>query len=216
MSSGAADQPQWHREAVTPVIENTLRALGDQAVLQNAYLAGGTGLSLRLGHRRSVDLDFFVREQFDEEMLLNQLQVVPGVTVVQRAPQTLHLTIQEVKVSFLGYRYPLLFSPELFQDVSIADSRDIACMKLTAIASRGTKRDFVDLYLACQKFGLPEILSLFARKYAKTQYNTLHVLKSLTYFVDAEKDPMPDMLITVEWRAVRAFFQGEAPKLGAR
>ena len=138
---------------------------------------------------------------------------MPGLVVLERAKQTLHLTIQGVKVSFLGYAYPLLFPTVPFLDVAIADPRDIACMKVTAIASRGTKRDFVDLYTACGRFGLVALLDLFAKKYAQTSYSKLHILKSLTYFADAEKDPLPHMLVPLDWHEVKQFFQREAPRL---
>jgi hypothetical protein len=135
------------------------------------------------------------------------------VAVLSRAPQTLHLTIQDVKVSFLGYQYPLLFSPARFEEIRVGDSRDIACMKITALSSLGTKRDFVDLYAACQRYSLRELLDFFARKYARTKYSRLHVLKSLTYLADAEKDPMPHMLVPLEWKSVKRFFEREAPRL---
>jgi hypothetical protein len=160
-----------------------------------------------------VDLDFFVSELFDEEVMLQRLQVAPGFSLVAKAPHTLHANIQGTKVSFLGYEYPLLFSTALFAGVPVADPRDIACMKINAIASRGTKRDFIDLFLASQRFGLGELLGLFQGKYARTGYNTIHMLKSLTYFDDAEKDPMPHMLVPLDWDAVKLFFTDEAPRL---
>jgi hypothetical protein len=86
-------------------------------------------------------------------------------------------------------------------------------MKVTAIASRGSKRDFVDLYAACQHHGLPEVLRLFSRKYARAGYNSLHIIKSLTYFADAEKDPMPHMLVPLDWGDVKKFFEREVLRL---
>jgi len=213
MSSDAQNDVVWHRETITPATEDILRALRDRTVLEGAYLAGGTGLALRFGHRRSVDLDFFLKEPFSEDALLQCIQPMPGVVVVARAPQTLHLTVQGVRVSFLGYAYPLLFPPAPFFDVPVADPRDIACMKITAIASRGTKRDFIDLYAACDRFGLASLLDLFAKKFIGTGYSKLHILKSLTYFADAEKDPLPHMLVPVDWRDVKKFFQLEVPPL---
>jgi Nucleotidyl transferase AbiEii toxin, Type IV TA system len=91
----------------------------------------------------------------------------------------------------------------------VADARDIACMKVSAIASRGTKRDFIDLYVASERFGLRSILDWFARKYVQTRYNRLHVLKSLTFFQDAAKDPMPHMLMAIAWDDVAHFFSRE-------
>ncbi len=206
------NQHDWRRETITKAMEGTVQSLHDRTVLEGAYLAGGTGLALQFGHRQSLDLDFFVRDSFDEDRLLQRIQGIPGVSVATRAPQTLHLTIQSVKVSFLGYAYPLLFPCAPFLGVPVADPRDIACMKITAIASRGTKRDFVDLYAAGQRHGLAELLALFERKYAQTAYNSIHILKSLTYFTDAEKDPMPHMLIPLDWPAVKHYFQQEAAR----
>lgn len=207
--NSAPENVVWHRETITAKAEEVLGALQARTITDGAYLAGGTGLALRFGHRLSVDLDFFIPGTFDEELFLQRLLQMPDAGGVIRAPQTLHLAIHGVKVSFLGYAYPLLFGTAPFSGVSVADPRDIACMKVTAIASRGTKRDFVDLYAACERFGLGELLTLFGRKYANTGYNRLHILKSLTYFADAEKDPMPHMLVPLEWSAVKRFFIDE-------
>jgi hypothetical protein len=117
------------------------------------------------------------------------------------AGQGLHFA----SATFLGYAYPVLFPLVRFLEASVADPHDIACMKISAIASRGTKRDFVDLFVAAQQFGLPRLLQLFDRKYAQTGYNQLHVLKSLVFFDDAEKDPMPHMLVPLEWQDVKQF-----------
>jgi hypothetical protein len=198
MQNGPASPIVWHPETITAGTADTLRALRGRSLLNGAYLAGGTGLSLRLGHRLSVDLDFFLSDLFDEETLLQRIQTMPGFSLVERGPHTLHATIQMTKVSFLGYPYPVLFPPEPYLSVPVADPRDIACMKITAIASRGTKRDFVDLYVASRRFGLDHLLVCFAQKYAQVGYNRMHILKSLTFFDDAEKDPMPHMLIRLD------------------
>jgi hypothetical protein len=116
-------------------------------------------------------------------------------------------------VSFIGYVYPLLFPTTEYSGVAVADPRDIACMKLSAIAGRGARRDFVDLYVAARRFGLREILRLFSRKYAQAAYSRLHLLKSLTYFDDAEKDPMPHALMPLDWSDVRRYFIRESAGL---
>jgi hypothetical protein len=146
-------------------------------------------------------------------MLLQRVQALDGLALVVKAPHTLHATIQETKVSFLGYVYPVLFPTNPFLEVPVADPRDIACMKVSAIAGRGTKRDFVDFYLCAQRYGLKNILRLFDEKYAQTHYSKIHVLKSLTFFGDAEKDPMPHMLIPLHWELVKQFFLSEVPRL---
>ena len=203
----------WHREVTSASTETTLCALRDAQLLDHFYLAGGTGLALQFGHRLSLDLDFFAENHFDEEALLQRVQALAGFALVAKAPYTLHATIEETKVSFLGYAYPMLFPTNPFLDVAVADPRDIACMKVSAIASRGTKRDFVDLYVSAEHYSLTEILRFFDQKYAQTHYSKLHILKSLTFFGDAEKDPMPHMLVALDWDTVKQFFLREAPRL---
>jgi hypothetical protein len=203
----------WHRKVIPASTETTLCALRDAKALDRFYLAGGTALALQFGHRLSLDLDFFSLEHFNEDSLLQQLQALTGFALAAKAPYTLHATIQETKVSFLGYAYPMLFPTNLFLDVAVADPRDIACMKVSAIASRGTKRDFVDLYVCAEHYGLKEILWLFDKKYEQTHYSMIHILKSLTFFADAEKDPMPHMLVTLDWDKVKQFFLMEAPRM---
>jgi hypothetical protein len=203
----------WHPEVISAATEATLGGLRKAHIVDRFYLAGGTALALQFGHRLSLDLDFFAEDQFDEEALLQRIQSLAGFALVAKAPYTLHATVQTTKVSFLGYAYRMLFPTNPFLDVAVADPRDIACMKVSAIASRGTKRDFVDLYLCAERFGLKEILRLFNQKYAQTHLSRIHILKSLTYFADAEKDPMPHMLVKLEWDRVKHFFLHETPRL---
>ncbi len=107
---------------------------------------------------------------------------------------------------------PTISEPQF--PLAIADIRDIACMKLDALASRGTKRDFVDIYCIAQTgLTLPEMIALFEKKYAELNYNLLHLKKSLVFFDDAEHDPMPRMIKEIAWREVKKFFQEETKKL---
>jgi len=207
------NEPRWHPEIISPQVERTLRDLRQSPLLKSFYLAGGTALALHLGHRRSVDLDFFTPEAFNEEVLVQKVQTLTKFSLVAKEPGTLHAQIGGTKVSFLVYTYPLLFPYAAFLEVKVADPRDIACMKVSAIASRGTKRDFIDLYAVAQHYGLPQILQWFNEKFAVANYSSVHLLKSLTYFDDAEKDPAPDMLGPFAWEEVKQFFIREAPRL---
>ena len=205
--------PVWHDEIINPAVAHTLKALHARSLLDGFYLAGGTGLALQLGHRRSLDLDFFCREPFNEEQWLQRLQTLPGFSVVSRDRQTLHVHTSGVKVSFLGYAYPVLFPSASFLDVAVADPRDIACMKISAITSRGSKRDFVDVFAVAQQEGLKLMLALFERKFAAANYSAIHVLKSLTYFDDADGEPMPDMIVPMSWEDIKRFFRQQVPRL---
>lgn len=127
----------WHSEVMPAATDAALRAVRDAGLADRFYLAGGTGLALQLGHRLSLDLDFFSPDHFDEDALLQIAQRIDGFTAVSKAPFTVHAVVGRTKVSFLGYAYPLLFAMHPFNGVEIADPREIACMKLSAVAGRG-------------------------------------------------------------------------------
>jgi len=202
----------WHRKVIPASTESALNILRDADILDDFYLAGGTGLALQFGHRLSLDLDFFSAKRFNEESLLQSVQALGEFALVAKAPFTLHATLGTTKISFLGYLYPVLFPYGRFADIAIADPRDIACMKISAVAGRGTKRDFVDLFVCARRYGLTELLQLFAKKYAQVRYSKPHILKSLTFFGDAEKDPMPKMLTPIKWEEVKHYFLHQAPR----
>ena len=207
------EPPAWHREVLPPGWFEAARRLADCSVLDGFYLAGGTGLALHVGHRRSVDLDLFQEAEFSSTGLRDRLRATEGLARLETAPGTVHLQLGGVKVSFLRYPYPLLFPVSRFDVLVVADPRDIACMKIDAVANRGSRRDFVDLYIAARLYGLGRILEWFVEKYASVAYSRTHLLKALTYFEDAEHDPPPDLLVPVSWSEVRTFFRTEAPAL---
>lgn len=161
----------------------------------------------------SVDVDLFSESDFASDVVRNRLRGLNTLRNLELAPGTLHLELRGVKVSFLHYPYPLLFPVAEFEGLTVADLRDIACMKLDALASRGTRRDFVDLYLLAESYGLPTIFEWFAAKYAAVSFNRTHLFKALTYFADAEQEPMPDMLVPLGWTTIRQYFLTQVPLL---
>jgi len=201
----------WYKEVIPETAEQVLESLLNN--IGSFYLAGGTALALQLGHRLSKDFDFFSSESFDEEKLLDSLKDIEELSLISKGKETLHLHISGIKVSFLGYHYPVLFPFQPFQGVPVADTADIACMKISAIAGMGSRRDFVDLYVTAKLHGLAQLLELFKKKYAQIDFNRVHVLKSLTYFKDAEEEPMPNMLASISWTEITEFFRQEAPQL---
>jgi hypothetical protein len=83
-------------------------------------------------------------------------------------------------------------------------------MKLQAISSRGSRKDFVDMFFLLQHYSLGDIFSWFKKKYRRVVYDPLHLLKSLTYFTDAEEEPNPVMLMTVSWNEVKNELQRQS------
>jgi hypothetical protein len=203
----------WHEEVLPPGWQRAADDLAARDVLDEFYLAGGTGLALQPGHRRSLDLDLFRQTDFDVERLHLRMHALEGVHVRQASAGTLHNELRAILVSFLHYPYPLLFPLLQFGILPLADARDIACMKARAIASRGSRRDFVDLYVTARAYGLRSILDWFQAKYAGATFSMVHVFKALTYFQDARQEPMQDLLAAMDWREVEAFFSREVPRL---
>src|ERR1043165_1813504 len=143
-----------HEEILAQPTRNLFDKLSSYPWLSESYLAGGTALALRLGHRMSVDLDFFGTVLFEESILIEKLSQVGKLEIFQKAMHSATGSIDGVKFSFLGYTYPLQNKSTELKGIAIASIEDIACMKLDALSSRGTKRDFVDVYFICKKIGL--------------------------------------------------------------
>jgi hypothetical protein len=194
-------------EGSTPAQRDALAKVA-RVVDASTYLAGGVAIALRLRHRQSRDLDLFTTA--DPEARIDALaDPALGARILSRSGGTVHLEISGVPVSWLRYRYPLLAPLERIAGITIplASLEDAMAMKLSAIAGRGAARDFWDLraILLHQGLSLSDGLRAFERKYAAEDIG--HVVKSLSYFVDAEKDPFPAGLSREQWHAIRADFE---------
>jgi len=174
-------------------------------------LAGGTGLALVVGHRVSEDFDFFRMDPFRVERLLSVLRTVGPSETLQMDESTLTVLLMGVKLSFFSVPDPFLFDRRSYRFFGLADVRDIALMKLAAVSSRGSRKDFVDLYTILRgSLDLEQVFEWLPDKYGEGRINSYHVLKSLTYFEDAESEPMPRMLEPFDWEECKAFFVREA------
>ena len=179
--------------------------------LQGWTLAGGTGLALQMGHRISEDFDFFRTDIFSVDRLHQILSQVDTVGTLQEDERTLTVIVSATKVSFFSVPDEFQFPGQPYLFFQIADERDIALMKLAAISGRGSRKDFIDLYtILCGGLSLERCFQWLPLKYGEGRVNTYHVLKSLTYFEDAEREPMPRMLDPFDWAECKAFFVREA------
>jgi len=149
-------------------------------------------------------------EEFDEQMLLPEIKEMPNFQLEKIAWRTILGKIKDVKFSMFYYKYFLLYPTKKFRGIKIADVRDIAAMKIAAIASRGTKRDFVDLYfISKEKLSLKEVFRLYDKKFKNFDSMKMHIMKSLIYFDDAESDEMPRMLKEADWKGIKKYFENE-------
>ncbi len=188
-----------------------LALLGRSEVIRPACLGGGTALALQLGHRISRDLDFFTPVEFDERLLLPRLGEISDFCLEKITWRTVRGRYGDVLFSIFHYDYPLLFPPVSFGEIRVLENRDIGAMKIAAIAARGAKRDFFDLYFICREvIPLGDLLRLYDDKYRNLSSDAVHIIKSLTYFDDAEEDEDPDLLREASWIEVKDFFRREA------
>lgn len=185
--------------------------------IRDVYLAGGTALALMYGHRQSEDFDWFLSENFDPGKLPALLEPFGEVTVAETHAGTFHGWIDGIRVTWLHYPNPLLEPLQEAKDLPglfLSSPRDTGLMKWAALSDRGARKDFLDLYeLALQGISLEDLFYLLPRKFPGTRLNLYHMVKSLSFFDDAENDPWPVMLRNVSWSALQRYFLTSQTKL---
>lgn len=193
-----------HPKVLSSQAWQTVRRLVGDGVINSWTLGGDTALALQMGHRYSEDLDFFLHEAFNVETLIDRLARIGQVQVQSRTEDTLHVLLDSLRVSFLKAQAPLLFPGIAYRGLMLADPRDIAVMKVIAIGGRGSRKDFIDLYVILQGGGsIDSIFALIRQRFTNVDYNEYHLQKSLVWFEEAEIEPMPAMIRALEWTLVK-------------
>jgi predicted nucleotidyltransferase component of viral defense system len=200
-------RPNFYKNVLRPGDLAVLEALPD-FVTSAFYLAGGTGLAFHLGHRFSHDLDFFSGKSFRNDLVRRDIETLGTFDIFQDAPGTLEGVIRNTRVTFIHYAYPMVESLSPMGRIRLASVPDIAAMKLSALSSRGSRKDFIDLFFIKERMEWPEMIGVFEKKYRDSGSNLFHVIKSLAWFDDAEKEPMPMMIKECSWDEVKTYFIG--------
>src|SRR3989344_5264028 len=153
-----------HYEALDEKRQTLLPAIG--VFKKEFYLAGGTALALQIGHRVSVDFDFYTEKDFGTEDMYERVQKVFGqVSRTQESQNTLAIVVQDdVRISFMKYRYPLIDACVETEYLRLASITDIGCMKLSAIVSRCELKDYVDLFFILKKLPLAALIISLVEK----------------------------------------------------
>jgi len=205
----------FEHAVLEPGTRALLRRLAGILAGDHFFLVGGTALAIQIGHRRSIDLDFFTREAFDPDKVLESLSATlphDEILVGSRAPQTLNLTLCGVKVDLIRYGYPLLEPLVQADGYILLALPDIAAMKLAAITNRGSKKDFIDLYFLLERYPIQTVLEFYQRKFP--QHDPFFVIRSLAYFDDADREPAPVMLREASWGLVKEAVANAVRTLG--
>lgn len=180
-------------------------------VYERFYMAGGTALALHLGHRKSLDIDLFVHEDFNVE---RYSQVILGLNgkIVREERGTIDAIMEGVKLTMLYYPYKILEDFQYIERIKVADIKDIACMKVVAISQRAQKKDYYDIYEILKIMPLAELKKLILSKYGENKINFYHILKSFFYFADVEDSPDPVSLNHTRWNDVKEYFVSNEKK----
>jgi hypothetical protein len=190
-----------HLKTLSPVALDLVRALCSHPAMQSFALAGGTSLALRFGHRISVDLDFFTHERFDNEALTAALKRDFPLDERRRGPSGVTGFVTGVKVDLVHYPHGHIQPTESCDGIRLVSLPDVVAMKLSAITNRGAKKDFYDLHTLIEQFGLGRLIDHYRTKFPGT--DPLMLLRSVTYFADAESDEPPATLVGVTWIEVK-------------
>lgn len=212
-------KPHW--EALTPKTREAFHTCAQLPFIQNFYLAGGTGLALHLGHRFSVDLDFFtdVTDSVDAKMRtqLKKKFRDPSLELTHDKDATFVAKWQGVGISFFElYEQPLVERTIDVEGIALARLGDIGALKLSAAYSRATRKDLVDLYYILQHVSLEELFRVAARKFPRVRSFPVTALLALSYFDDADKLPMPRMIDKTPWPQMKKFLTKQATDDGRR
>lgn len=199
-------------QTVVPELMELLRKLMKVEEFFNFYLVGGTSLSLRIGHRNSIDVDLFGNQNIESDLFISILSDF-GKTEVSKSSKNILITdVSGIKVDFVNYQYKLLDEPVEIDGIRMLSKKDIAAMKLNAIAGRGSKKDFIDLYYLLNEFSLQEMIDFYLQKYFDG--SEFMVVKSLSYFEEANEQPQPQMMKTsFNWETCKQKIIEEVIKL---
>lgn len=211
----ALSNPHW--KVVTQEMRGLIAFLDRQEWIKRFYLAGGTALALQLGHRRSVDLDFF--SETDElnvgsrEEVIFKLQLT-GIQVIENVGGNLLMLANGVRLGFFSYGYPMIQETLSLENLRLASMIDIGLMKCDALITRGSRKDFYDLFYIARQIPLDRLLEYGAVKYAYYRDFPISVVERMVAFDNADRDIQPELLDHLPWDAVRGYFAEEAKRLG--
>lgn len=201
---------------ITEDMKFVLNGFSQSEIGKQFYLAGGTALALQIGHRRSVDLDFFSATEDIPTIRpgLEEALVRFNSTLADSSWGNLVYLVNDVRVGFYGYGHQLIAPLIERESLKLASMEDIALMKLDALLSRAARKDFYDLYFVCQKIPLKSLLNLAPKKFPSVRDFETQVIKRLVHFDTAEDEAEPLLLQPVTWQTVKEYFVLQAKEIG--
>ena len=210
-----------HPESLSPRTQELIPRLAARPWSEELYLAGSAALALYTGHRPVTDLDLMSNANRlaspDRRDLLAELLAADSSTEVETARDgylSVRLAGGAVGLRLFYYPYPLVQPFEEIAGLAVASAVDLGLMKLGAIISRGSRRDFVDLYLLCRQLPLATLFDFAEDKFGHVRDFPLQALKGLADLADIAGEPMPRLAQPLDWREVEDWLRGEVREIG--
>lgn len=209
-----------HPEALSPHAQPLATRFATRPWAEDFYLAGSAALALYIGHRPVQDLDLMSNANRltspERRDLLGDLMALDPDSEVETARDGyLFLRLDGgVGLRLYYYPYPLVQPFEDFAGLAVISAVDLGLMKLGAIISRGSRRDFVDLYLLCRELPLATLLALAEDKFGHVRDFPLQALKGLADLSAVEGEPMPRLALPLDWGEVETWVRAEVRDLG--
>ncbi len=208
-----------HLESLSPRSQELLARLAPLPWAEDFYVAGSAALALYTGHRPVTDLDLMsnanrLTSPDRRDLLAGLLTLDSGTEVETARDGYLFVRLGGVGVRFFYYPYPLVQPFADLAGLAVISAADLGLMKLGAIISRASRRDFVDLYLLCREISLADLLHLAEDKFGHVRDFSLQALKGLADLTEIEGDPMPRLAMPLEWEDVEAWLRTQVRELG--
>lgn len=196
-----------YTQTVEPRAFSILKQLLEIHPLEGFSLVGGTALSLIYGHRKSVDLDLFSHQPFENETIISCLEKkFADKFIMEQKPPSFGVFcfIDDVKIDMVRHPHPLIGPIQTIDGIRMFSTEDIIAMKVQAVLGRGKKKDFWDIAELLHHYPLVDFINFHKEKYVG-QNLLITVPQAITYFADAEGDEDPVSLKKQTWEMVKGF-----------
>lgn len=205
-------------KSITPNMQSLLNLIDRWSFSGRFYLAGGTALAMQIGHRRSEDLDFFTEK--DELSPKSRAEIKRALEpqidqIIEDTDGNLLFTLQGIRTGFFSYGYPVLKPFVKAGGVNLASIDDIGLMKLDAIISRGSRKDFYDLFFINQVCPIEVLLQAAPQKFQPVGDFAWLAMIHMIDFNNADRDLQPDLLVDLPWDKVKGFFREFVKRTGS-
>jgi len=195
-----------HTKTIEPRTLSILNELMQIHDLNQFSLVGGTALSLKYGHRLSVDLDLFSDQEMNKDLLIDFLKKKYTDRFIIENTQAkwgIFCYIDNIKIDIVQYPHSLIGKIENIESIRLYHDKDLMAMKIQAILGRGKKKDFWDIAELLEHYSIQEMMTCHKAKYPN-QMLGISIPQALTYFVDADDSEEPITIKPMTWEEVKS------------